>query len=83
MAIGTDFIIGEDFIPAIGDMEIDNDFVVGRDTEVAIASDPRSILVSAPNHRIRVLKAGEYTCQGAGSLGIGFMIIGENFIVGS
>lgn len=83
MAIGIDFIIGEDLIPAIGDMEIDNDFVVGRDTEVAIASDPRSILVSAPNHRIRVLKAGEYACQGAGSLGIGFMIIGENFIVGS
>ncbi len=83
MAIGIDFIIGEDLIPAIGDMEIDADFVVGRDTEVAIASDPRSILVSAPNHRIRVLKAGEYVCQGAGSLGIGFMIIGENFTVGS
>lgn len=83
MAIAIDFIIGEDVIPAIGDMEINADFVVGIDTEVATASDPRSILVSAPNHRITVLKAGEYVCDGVGSLGIGFMIIGENFTIGS
>jgi hypothetical protein len=81
MAIGTDFIIGEDFFPAIGDMEIDGDFVVGRETEVAVASGPRSILVSAADHRITVLKAGDYKCEGVEALGIGFMIIEESFIV--
>lgn len=81
MAIGKDFIISEPFFPAIGDMAIGVDFVVGRDTEVAIASGPRSILVSAPNHRITVLKTGEYMCEGVEYLGIGFMAIDENFTV--
>jgi len=46
-----------------------------------VASGPRSILVSAADHRITVLKAGDYKCEGVEALGIGFMIIEESFIV--
>jgi len=83
MAIEIDFIIRELFPPGIGDMAIDVNFIVGRDVEVAMASGPRSILVSASNHRISVLKTGEYKCSGIEFGGIDFMSVGVDFIVGS
>jgi hypothetical protein len=81
MMIGTDFIIGDFIPPGLEDMTISLDFIVGDSTEVAIASGPRSILVSAPDHRVTVLKTGEYACPGIAYLGIGYMAVGGDFIV--
>jgi hypothetical protein len=81
MAIGIDFIISDFIPPGLDDMTIGLDFVVGSSTEVAIASGPRSILVSAPNHNITVLKTGQYACSGLDYTGIGFMAIGTDFVV--
>jgi len=81
MIIGTSFIIGDFIPPGLEDMTIGLDFIVGDSTEVAIASGPRSILVSAPNHRVTVLKAGEYACPGITYMGIGYMAVGSDFIV--
>jgi len=63
-------------------MTLSDDFVVGEDVEVAIASNPKSILASAGEHYITVLKAGEYECTGVEYEGIGFMAIGVDFIIG-
>jgi hypothetical protein len=81
MAIGIDFIIQGLFHPGIGEMGIGDDFVVGRPIEVAVASGPASILVSAPEHRVTVLKAGEYHCEGTEYAGIGYWSIGGGFVV--
>jgi len=81
MMIGTDFIIADFIPPGLDDMTIGTDFIVGVSTEVAIASGPRSILVSAPDHRITVLKTGEYVCTGGDFGGIGFMMVGNDFII--
>ena len=80
MIIGTDFVIADFIPPGLDDMTIGLDFIVGDSTEVAIASGPRSILVSAPDHRITVL-TGEYMCTGTDFGGIGFMSVGSDFIV--
>ncbi len=80
MTIGLDFIISDFIPPVVPDMTIGLDFVVGSSTEVAQASGPRSILVSAPKHRIKVL-TGDYACSGMDYQGIGFMAIGVDFVV--
>jgi hypothetical protein len=80
MIIGTDFVIADFIPPGLDDMTIALDFIVGDSTEVAIASGPRSILVSAPDHRVTVL-TGEYMCDGGDFGGIGFMSVGSDFIV--
>lgn len=80
MIIGTDFIIAGFIPPGLDDMTIALDFVVGDSTEVAIASGPRSILVSAPDHRVTVL-TGEYLCTAGDFGGIGFMSVGSDFVV--
>ncbi len=81
--------------PGIGDMRIrdnvvesDQDFIVRPDTigeEVdfeIVASSPRSILVTAQNHNIKVLNPGEFVCPEAGAAtGIGAMIIEVDFFV--
>lgn len=67
----------------IGNAAISSTFVVGRPSEVVVASTPASILISAPSHRIRVLNTGEYECEGGfEQTGIGFMFVGINFEVG-
>ena len=81
MAINIDFIIEGPQHPGISEMAIGDDFIVGRSVEVAYAAGPRSILVSAPDHRITVLKAGEYVCEGTEYVGIGYWSIGVDFIV--
>jgi hypothetical protein len=81
MAIGVDFVIAELIPPGIDEMTIGSDFIVGVDTEVAVASLPQSILVSANDHRITVLNSGDYQCAGVDFVGIGFMSVGLDFIV--
>lgn len=81
MAIGIDFIVRPENPPGLGEMILEEDFVIGEDVELAFASDPRSILVSAQNHYITVLKSEEYVCQGVEYGGIGFMTIGLDFVV--
>lgn len=80
MTIGLDFIIADAIPPVLPDMTVGLDFVVGSSTEVAQASGPRSILVSAPNHRINVLTSG-YVCSGLDYQGIGYMAISADFVV--
>ena len=81
--------------PGIGDMRIrDNvvesnqDFIVrpdsiGEEMDFEIlASSPRSILVTAQNHNIKVVNPGEFICPEAGAAtGIGAMIIEVDFFV--
>lgn len=74
--------------PGIGEMCVDVDFIIadeGPGEEVlafAEASTARSILVSAPNHHITVLRAGERSCTSASiPTGIGTMVVDFNFIV--
>jgi hypothetical protein len=81
MAIEIDFIIEGPSHPGISEMIIGDDFIVGRPVEVAYAAGPRSILVSAPGHRITVLKAGEYVCEGTEYAGVGYWSIGVDFII--
>jgi hypothetical protein len=81
MSIGIDFIIYELIPPGVDEMTIGSDFIIGADTEVAIASLPQSILVSANDHRLTVLNSGDYQCPGVEYGGIGFMSVGLNFIV--
>ena len=81
MAIGIDFIIYKLIPPGIDEMSIGSDFIVGVDTEVAVASLPQTILVSASDHRITVLNSGDYQCSGVEFGGIGFMSVGLDFIV--
>jgi len=75
---------------AIGEMCIEVDLIV-RSNEIgdevsylgyAEASTARSILVSAPEHLITILKPGEYVCSsGTLATGIGAMVIQDDFIV--
>ena len=89
MEIGLDFkvweapysLIGEDGVPRDNDMIIGDSFVVGYDSEQAIASTSRSILVSSLYHRVDVLQDSTAVCQGAAGIGIGQMIIEWDFVV--
>jgi len=81
MAVGIDFIVRPKSPPGLGEMILEEDFVIGDDVELAFASDPRSILVSAQKHYITVLKTGETVCQGVEYEGIGFMAVDLDFLV--
>lgn len=81
MQVENDFIVRDYTGKGIEEMEIGSTFIVGYESEVAEASSPRSILVSARKHRIEVLKTGEYTCTGNIYDGIGKMAIEINFDV--
>ncbi len=81
MSIGIDFEIVELIPPGLDMMEIGADFIIGNPVEVAYASGPKSILVSATEHRIAVLKTGEYQCSGIEYTGIDYMAISVDFIV--
>jgi hypothetical protein len=81
MKIGMDFFIRANPKPAIADMTIGDDFVVGRGVEVAEATQPHAILVSHPAHLITPVASGTETCPGATRLGIGYMTVGLDFIM--
>ncbi|MFS4448392.1 baseplate J/gp47 family protein [Maribacter sp. 2307UL18-2] len=82
-----DMIINHDFEVAappeigLGLMTIGDDFIVGEPIEIAFASTPRSVLVSARFHEITPLESGEYQCQAQEFVGIGFMAVGIDFEV--
>jgi hypothetical protein len=75
-----DFIIEEPFDPAVGDMVIEDNFIVGRPVDVAVASSPSGILVTAENHRIRIIEPTIGTI-GITGIGIGSMAIEIDFII--
>ncbi|WP_282084917.1 baseplate J/gp47 family protein [Aquimarina algiphila] len=81
LIIEENFEISPDIILGIQDMTINSNFIIGSDVNVACATSPRSILVSALDHRIQPLRPDEYQCSGASSLGIGFMTIDVDFII--
>ena len=79
--IGTDFVIVPDPRPAVGDMAIGQDLVVGRGVETVAVTRPHAVLVSHSNHRIEPILPGTETCTGVTRLGIGFMTVGLDFEV--
>lgn len=82
MEIGLDFeVASPPPVLGIGEMVLGENFVVGEDVSVACATSPRSILVSALEHRIEALRPGEFVCEGASSLGIGFMTVNLDLLV--
>lgn len=81
MTIGVDFIIRPDPRPAISEMHIGDDFVVGRPVELAETTQAHAILVSHPEHLISSIGPGEDHCIGVTQLGIGYMTIGLDFRV--
>jgi hypothetical protein len=76
MTIGMDFIIRADPLPAIVDMTVGDDFVVGRGVEVAETTRSHAILVSHAEHLITPLSPGEDRCTGVTQLGIGHLTVG-------
>lgn len=83
MEIDLDFEVAPSLdIIGIGDMGIGVNYIVGKDVVVACATSSRSILVSAIDHRITALRPEEYKCPGTASLGIGFMTIDTDLMVG-
>jgi len=81
MRIGVDFFIRADPQPAIAEMMVGDDFVVGRGVEVAETTQPHAILVSHAEHLITPVAAGSEVCPGVARLGIGYMTVGLDFIV--
>jgi hypothetical protein len=81
MRIGVDFFIRAKPRPAIAEMVIADDFVVGRGVEVAETTQPQAILVSHPAHLITSIAPGTEVCPGVTRLGIGYMTVGLDFIV--
>ncbi|HVU55777.1 MAG TPA: baseplate J/gp47 family protein [Puia sp.] len=89
MEIGLDFkvweapdsVIAQAGLLSDSDMIIGDSFVVGFETEQAVASTSRSILVSSLYHRVDILLGTETICKGAANIGIGQMIIEWDFIV--
>lgn len=81
MAIGSDLIIQVTPRPAIPDLIIGDDFVVGQGVEMAETTQPHAILVSHPEHLITPVSAGEDRCAGVTQLGIGYMTVGLEFNV--
>ena len=83
MAVDFDFIVYPEPVPAIGGMEIENTFVVGRGVDTAAATLPHAILVSHSEHRITPLDGSEDLCKGVSQLGIGYMTVELDFNVAS
>lgn len=81
MRIGVDFFIRAKPRPAIAEMGIGDDFVVGRGIEIAETTQPHAILVSHPDHLITPVASGSEVCPGVVRLGIGYMTVGLDFIV--
>ena len=81
MRIGVDFFIRAKPRPAIAEMTISDDFVVGRGVEFAETTEPQAILVSHPQHLITPVASGSEVCPGVTRLGIGYMTIGLDHIV--
>jgi hypothetical protein len=81
MRIGVDFFIRAKPRPAIAEMAISDDFVVGRGVEFAETTEPQAILVSHPQHLITPVASGSEVCPGVTRLGIGYMTIGLDLIV--
>ncbi len=81
MEIELDFIVRDIQGPGLEEMIIEDNFIVGEPVEVALASSQASIIVSAPNHRIRVLAENELSCQGINRIGIGTMVLEVDFEV--
>ncbi|HEY6502589.1 MAG TPA: hypothetical protein VIZ28_01320, partial [Chitinophagaceae bacterium] len=67
--------------PAIDDMVIEDNFIVGMPVDVAVASTPSGILVTTETHRIRVIESGTIGLAGIGGIGIGSMAIEIDFII--
>lgn len=89
MEIEADFIVFESPIPALGgeiplkdDMIIEKTFVIGFESELAIATSAKSILVSSLQHRIEVLNLDDVLCNNKNYEGIGVMAVGRDFIIG-
>ena len=77
-----EFVVDDLINPAIGEMEINDSFVVGRPVNVALATSPSGILVSVPSHRIRLLQPGVVACTTSfAGIGIGSMAIELDLIV--
>jgi hypothetical protein len=81
MTIGFDFIIRPNPHPAISEMTIGDDFIVGYGVEVAETTQAHAILVSHPEHLITAVLPGMETCPGVTQLGIGYMTVGLDFDV--
>lgn len=78
----TNFVLLH-FRQGIGAECIGGDFIIGPEVDIARATSPRSILVSAARHQIHVLEPGESPCAKEILFGgIGSMIIETNNIVG-
>jgi hypothetical protein len=81
MTIGLDFIIRPNPHPAISEMAIGDNFIVGYGVEVAETTQAHAILVSHPEHLITAVLPGMETCPGVTQLGIGHMTIALDFDV--
>lgn len=70
------------FRRGIGSECISSNFIIGPVVDIAQATTPRSILVSAPRHIIRVLQPGEFPCTGVlVASGVGQGIVEFSFVV--
>jgi hypothetical protein len=81
MRIGVDFFVRAKPHPAVSEMVIGEDFVVGRGVEFAETTQPHAILVSHPQHLITAVAAGSEVCPGVATLGIGYLTVGIDFYV--
>lgn len=77
LTIGSDFIIRPNPRPAISEMTIGEDLIVGRGVEVAETTQAHTILVSHPAHLITAI--ADETCPGVVQLGIGYMTVALDF----
>lgn len=81
MEIALDFIVGTTPDPALSEMTIGEDFIVGEPIEAAQSIRPEAVLVSHPEHIIKPVFDGSDDCPGVSQLGIGYMIVGLDFNV--
>jgi len=80
----SEYVNEDYYLTGIGEMVLEDNFIIGYPVENASAGSPRTILVSAENHRIEILKPGDVRCpRGIQIFGIGYMHVGFDFIVGS